>query len=568
VAGTLGVGRAIIASAVTTAVVFVPALYLRHLAAALFRQLALAIMITLLASLCFALLALPVAAARLGRSPSRKEPFLTRHYRRFLARIMSSRWWTIPMVGAAIFLFLFLLKDLPQHLIPPETVTAMELQFSLPPETTGPSAVELADRMFPILASLRKPEEADIFFIGGEPHAGPPLPRGFWRLPAERRPEQLRRIRSALLDNVPGMGILRQGAVGGVMESLPLRHLAVELNGPIRPMVQAEADRLAGVFQKSGFDLLTDLPPQITKIVLEWTARGQQELDGLPQAISHILPLPRPLALGNLRVAEAAPVWSDLQGLPVALDGGRQVALGTLAGFQSLKQPPVLVRHGGEPAVRLLLDGATGEVYQIEKLLNTLKKSMPQQIRLKTSGGILDWQEARQELKLALILGLLLVFLVLIAIYESFRFPLVIFCLLPFALLGGVLGLKLTGQGLDLASGLGFILLSGLAVNNGVLLGDRLLGCPGGPARWSYRAAARLRPILVTTLTTLATLAPVAFMGGMGASLRATLALTVFSGLLFSTPAALFILPPLARLIFKSAGKSSPVAGSKSEAQP
>lgn len=223
--------------------------------------------------------------------------------------------------------------------------------------------------------------------------------------------------------------------------------------------------------------------------------------------------------------------------------------MGSLVGFRPVLHPPILVRHQGEPAVRFFLGEATAEVTGMEEKLEKARAELSGAVAVETSGGILDWEEARRELLLALLLGLLLVFLVLTAIYESFRIPLAVFGVIPFAILGGGVALKLAGQGLDLASGLGFILLCGLAVNNGVLLVDRLRYCPEELSEWSRRASLRLRPVLVTTLTTLATLAPVAFMGGTGASLRTTLALTVFSGLLVSTPAALFLLPPLARLL-------------------
>jgi multidrug efflux pump subunit AcrB len=551
VEGTAEVARAILASVVTTAVVFIPALYLRHLAAALFRELAVAIMVTLMVSLVFALLAVPVAAAYLASERHLGESAMTRAYRRLLTRLMADGRWTLPLVAGVLIILAVLFIRLPQHLLPPEARTALEIQFTLPPLSPGPDIRALQNRLGPALEPFRRAAEKDICAVEQESRSGPPLPRGFWRLPADRDLRELQRIRQALSGMSEGLCVTRVGPVGGVLDALPLRLLSVDISGPRREDLVPEADRISGLFQKAGIQVLTDLPARQSRVVFEPTLLGRQQPAGLEDAIARILPLSEPFAVGAVRLDESLPTLADLEGTPVTFSGGRKIPLGSLVRFRSERAPPVLVRHQGEAAVRLLLGDVTGEVSGIERLIGFAKNSLPKGFNLKASGGILDWQEARGELKLAFALGLLLIFLVILATYESFRLTLVVFTVLPFAVLGGVLALKISGQGLDLASGLGFLLLCGLAVNNGILLVDQLQGCPGGPARWAMHAARRLRPVLITTGTTLATLGPVAFMGGTGASLRATLALTVFAGLLVSTLTALFVCPAMARMVLR-----------------
>jgi HAE1 family hydrophobic/amphiphilic exporter-1 len=555
VEGTSSVARAIVASAVTTAVVFVPALYLRHLAAALFRQLAVALMVTLLASLVFALLAVPVVVARLAPAPDRGEEAVARAYRRWLSRLGARPWWALLAVLLCVLACGLMLPRLPQRLLAPEATTAVELRFVQP---WKPWDRELPAGAVQVLASLRQGDEKDLFAIGLEARNGPPLPFGFWRLPGSRRQVEVGRLREALRTALPGSRVQAAGPAGGLLESLPLRPLCVEVSGRDRSAVAAAADRVAKAFRAAGISVVAGTTPTAVSLEVRPTELGRLAGDDLERALSHTLPAAEAPDSGSVRLDEGALAAQDPHGLPVTLAGGDARPLAALVRLEEVRRPAVLVRHRGQPAVRLEVGEATADVSLVEGCLSGVRDSVPDGVDVRAAGGILDWREARGELGLAVLLGLSLVFLVLAAIYESLRLPVAVMAVVPFAAMGGLCGQWWGGGGLDLGSGLGFVLLTGLAVNNGVLLLDRLHGCPGGPALWARRATGRLRPVLITTLTTMATLAPVALAGGAGSSLRATLARTVFAGLLVSTPAALFVLPPLARLLLRTEPPNPP----------
>jgi preprotein translocase subunit SecF len=159
--------------------------------------------------------------------------------------------------------------------------------------------------------------------------------------------------------------------------------------------------------------------------------------------------------------------------------------------------------------------------------------------------------QAESFRNLAEVLGLavLLVFVVMLFQFRTFRAPLVILLLMPLAVVGAVVGLFLTKTPLNVSSFMGAIMLAGVVVKNGILLLDRaqhnLLS--GRPVVESMVEAgrARLRPILMTTLTAVLGLIPLALGIGAGAEMQKPLAIAVVSGLMFSTLLTLFLGPVL-----------------------
>ncbi|MDH3786279.1 MAG: efflux RND transporter permease subunit, partial [Acidobacteriota bacterium] len=151
------------------------------------------------------------------------------------------------------------------------------------------------------------------------------------------------------------------------------------------------------------------------------------------------------------------------------------------------------------------------------------------------------------ELKLAGILALLLVFMVLAGTFESLIHPLTVAISIPLSLIGVALVLVPMGRPLGVMEVLGLIVLAGVAVNDAILLVDsarRLMldgmECTAALAR---AAAIRLRPILMTTFTTVLAMSPLAWGGGEGAQLRQPLALTIIGGIILSTVCSLTVIP-------------------------
>jgi HAE1 family hydrophobic/amphiphilic exporter-1 len=151
------------------------------------------------------------------------------------------------------------------------------------------------------------------------------------------------------------------------------------------------------------------------------------------------------------------------------------------------------------------------------------------------------------NLTFALMLSLVLVFMVLAAQFESIIQPFIIMLTIPLAGVGTVLTFIILGQSLNMMAYIGIIMLGGIAVNNAIILIDRInqLRVEGMDIREAIvlGGSQRIRPILMTSLTTILALLPLTIGIGESASLRAPMALAVIGGLVSSTLLTLVVIP-------------------------
>ena len=151
------------------------------------------------------------------------------------------------------------------------------------------------------------------------------------------------------------------------------------------------------------------------------------------------------------------------------------------------------------------------------------------------------------SMRLAFGLAIFMVYLVMASQFESLVHPLVILFTIPLALVGAVLALFITGTTVNVVAFIGVIMLAGIVVNNAIVLVDLInqLQAKGidKMAAITEAGAARLRPILMTTLTTALGLLPMAIGFGEGAEVRTPMAITVIGGLLVSTLLTLVVIP-------------------------
>jgi HAE1 family hydrophobic/amphiphilic exporter-1 len=154
---------------------------------------------------------------------------------------------------------------------------------------------------------------------------------------------------------------------------------------------------------------------------------------------------------------------------------------------------------------------------------------------------------------MALLLGIVLVYIILAAQFESLVHPFTIMMSLPFAVIGGVAGLLLTRQYLSIMTFIGFIMLMGLVTKNGILLVEftNQLRERGKSVKEALLEAGpiRLRPILMTSVAMIAGMIPVALARGDGAESRVPMAVTIIGGLLTSTVLTLGIVPVVYSLV-------------------
>lgn len=174
---------------------------------------------------------------------------------------------------------------------------------------------------------------------------------------------------------------------------------------------------------------------------------------------------------------------------------------------------------------------------------------LPFNLKAKVAGQNEEMESSFSSLMMALALAVFLVYLVMASQFESLLNPFIILFSIPLAVLGSVLGLYITGTNISVIVLIGVIMLTGIVVNNAIVLVDRInqLRHKGVDKLTAIMQASRsrFRPIIMTSLTTILGLAPLAFSSGEGAELRAPLAITVMSGLLVATMLTLLLIPVL-----------------------
>ena len=172
---------------------------------------------------------------------------------------------------------------------------------------------------------------------------------------------------------------------------------------------------------------------------------------------------------------------------------------------------------------------------------------LPQGISVEFQGENEDIMDALYELLKMLLLGLLMVYLIMAAQFQSFISPLIVMVSVPLAFTGGFIALLLTWNEVSVVSMMGFILLMGIIVNNAIVLIDcinrfRREGMDKHKAIIEA-GAVRMRPILMTALTTVLGLLPLALGWGSGAEMIQPVAIVCIGGLLYATFMTLIIIP-------------------------
>ena len=172
---------------------------------------------------------------------------------------------------------------------------------------------------------------------------------------------------------------------------------------------------------------------------------------------------------------------------------------------------------------------------------------LPQGVTAAFQGENEAIMDAIRQLLLMLLLGIVLVYLVMVAQFQSLRSPLIVMFTIPLAFTGGFLALLLAGVEVSVISLIGFVMLVGVIVNNGIVLVDYInqLRLEGMGRREAIIEAGvtRLRPILMTSLTTILGLIVMAFGNNVGTALMQPVALVCIGGLLYATLMTLLVVP-------------------------
>ncbi len=581
--GTGDVAGAIVASTLTTCVIFLPVVFARTTSGALFQALALVVVFALSCSLFVALTLVPTLSARFlklstggASAPTGRVPFVAALERRYVAGLREALRRPGVVYAATLALLLGAIAAwplIPVELAPQSDANEIDVAIELA-EGTNMAVVrsfvgELEDRV------RRELRPDDVAWVTTEVR-GTDAEVELALAPQRRRavPSTVvaDRLRSAIAGNVPGgevavraqsgLWILRRVFRSGGGEQ------AIEIE--LRGWDLGRADALAAEIRRR----MTAVPGLADVRVSRREGRPESRLRLDRARIAELGLTVRDVARtvqANVAGLEAGrfrdggdefPIvvrlrpedrlsGPDLDNVALRTPAGSVVALSTVVERERGRGPVSIDRVDGQRVtyVTANLVGGTALGEAIDRIRAALEGlPLPDGFSLSYGGEYREQLAARRDFVVAVAMALMLVYMLMAAQFERFVDPLIVMMAVPFALVGVVPTLLLTGTTLNLQSLMGLVMLIGIVVNNAIVLVDavNLLRREHGMDVASAVLEAgrlRLRPILMTTTTTVLGLAPLALGIGVGAEIQAALARVVIGGLLASTLVTLVLIP-------------------------
>lgn len=234
----------------------------------------------------------------------------------------------------------------------------------------------------------------------------------------------------------------------------------------------------------------------------------------------------------------------------------KEVALNTIASQRESTAPAAIKRSNNERM--LSVTAAVDEDHNVTLVSREVQKILddydtPEGIRLEMTGENETIMDAMADVLLMLLLAVIFIYLIMVAQFQSLLSPFIVMFTMPLAFTGGLLALILTGQELSVLAMLGFVLLAGVVVNNGIVFVScvnelRLDGMPKQEAL-VQAGKMRMRPILMTALTTILSMSTMALGIGTGAEMGQAMAIVVIGGLTYATVLTLVIVPVIYDLL-------------------
>lgn len=593
--GTREVWGAVLASTLTTIAVFLPILFIQERAGQIFRDIAIAISSAIAVSLIVSVTVIPSASAKILKISQklRGEKGGATRLARFASRVSVTvdyinannmrRLTTIVGVVVITLGLSFLLLPSAEYLpngnqnfifgimLPPpgynleEMVRvgqSVEAQLGYLWETPADEASELPGGGVENFFFVALTNQAFMGFSARDPE----------------RARELLGVANKALYSVPGtFGFATQASLFS-RGFAGTRSVSIDITGPELETVLAIATQ---VFQKvgqvlpgsqsrpiPGLDLgnpeVRVYPDRVraADVGLDATAIGNivnTLVDGVK--VSEYFHEGREIDIVLRGRADWAQHTHDIEHLPLATPSGHIVTLGDIATVEQ-RQGPVQINHV-ERQRAVTIETVLPEGLALEDAIALIESEIVEPLKAQGQlGGLYniyqtgtadDMSKLREALKTNFFVVILLTYLLLAALFQSFMYPLVIMLTVPLATFGGVMGLRIvqlfdSSQQLDVLTMLGFVILVGTVINNSILIvyhALTLMREQGMDSRAAVKESVRVRvrPIFMSTMTSTLGMLPLVVLPGAGSELYRGLGSVVVGGLLFSTVFTLFLTP-------------------------
>jgi HAE1 family hydrophobic/amphiphilic exporter-1 len=245
----------------------------------------------------------------------------------------------------------------------------------------------------------------------------------------------------------------------------------------------------------------------------------------------------------------------DIKNIKILNSSGQQIPISQVASVEKADTAPSISRESKQDIVTVSANVQGKVVGTVNNDINAKIKALtvPSGYTITAGGDQKSMGEATSSLGLALLASIALIYMILVVLYESFLTPAIRMVALPFALMGALIALALTGQTLNVMSAIGIIMLEGLSSKNGTLLIDytNTLMKRGMSLRDALieSGVTRLRPIIMTTSTMIVAMIPVAISLGEGSEMKQSMGIVIIGGMIISTIATPIVLPVIYTLM-------------------
>jgi hydrophobic/amphiphilic exporter-1 (mainly G- bacteria), HAE1 family len=578
ISGTAEVGGAITSSTLTTIVVFLPIVYLHGASGELFKDQAWTVAFSLISSLFVAIFVIPALYHRFynnKKAPVKRRSVKMGGYARFLGKVLNVKWAVVVMAIILIVGSFMLVPMIGTEFMPKTETREFTMNLKLQ-EGTKLMRTEATVKNIETILKEFLGENLDKIYS----HSGPStsiagdITSVFYgentaQIKVILKPEsnvsttQVIAAMDRLTANTPGLGISfseEQSALKSILGT-DVAPVVVEVRGEDlneiedlvtqvsekmeninglfniqtsveegAPGVEVHVDRIrAGMHNIDVNNVITQMQDQ-----LEGKNAGQIENAGEMRDIT-------------IKVPEKG--LSDINQLTI--NSGNQVfRLSEIADISFGTSPKEILRKNQNRTGRITAQMEKG--LALNQMAQNIRQEMssielPANYRIQVTGEEEKRQESISSLSFALILSVILVYMVMASQFESLIHPFTILLTIPLALVGSILIFLALGKTFNIMALIGVIMLAGIAVNNSIILVDRInqLIRDGMERREAILQAGqqRIRPIIMTSITTILALLPLTIGFGESASLRSPMALAVIGGLVTSTLLTLVVIP-------------------------
>ncbi len=589
--GASEVGVAILASTLTTVAVFLPIVYLQGLAGKLFVDQAWTVAFSLLSSLVVAMTTIPMLTSRIFRrlNTTRHTTIRSDKYYRFLNGILNRK---AIMLGVVLLILGgtgYIARELQTEFIPREDQGLFQIDLTL----SEGSRVELSDQVAlhakEIVESVGGSDVAHVYALVGLNPAlvssgGEPTGPNRATLSVALEPQRSRSVSELVRDLDPILSAMPDIEVKYKLHETALEGVMGGQEAPIQVEVSGEnLDILARITK----ELQTRIEglPSVYNVRTSFQG-GQPEVDlairdevasafGLTtQTISRTLErqlsgevageLSKDQRTRDIRIKYRDIDLRELHTMQIEGSDGAILTLGDIAELNIIEGPREILREDQRRVGRVTGYLTEGRILSeaIADVRATMQEmAVPSGYRVEIGGEERERAASFESLKFALLLSIVLVYMVMASLFESTLHPFTVMFSVPLAGVGVIFGFYLLGEPLSVMAYIGIIMLGGIAVNDAIVLVDRInqLRQAGLTLREAILQGGqdRLRPIMMTSATTILALLPMALGFGEGAKLRAPMAIAVIAGLVTSTLMTLLVIPTMYELIDRLRGKSA-----------